>query len=425
MSSVTDSTDISTDNSEANEKLKILLADDSRIIRVAVKRILTDKFELVEAVDGEEAWSSLTTDESIDVLLTDLYMPNLDGYGLIERLRAPENPIHLRNLPVMVLSGTDDMAERERAFKCGATDYVTKPFDTNQITARVEALARQARKQREEMRSAGAKEDPGTVNPLTGLSNLAYFEHHGAKNLSFTQRHSKDLSIVLIQIDGVDNLVDQFGASVVDKLFQKLGEFVVGSVRTLETVACIAPYKLGVIAPMTNDIGVLELANRIMQKVRKTAFRNSGGEIRFTVSMGLASPRVHLLRSFSQLVDIAERRIVLAEEDGGACIIHEDRATPVADETASLPVEKAGADETEENTDPAKPVAQPLPDSSNPPSIETALWILKNNQGDQLVEHYKPILQNLIPLLEHADQSWSLGIADSIGKMRSRLELDR
>jgi len=69
----------------------------------------------------------------------------------------------------MVLSGTDDLSEKERALACGATDYVTKPFDTSQITVRVEALARQARRQREELRGTGAKDDPGTVDPITGL----------------------------------------------------------------------------------------------------------------------------------------------------------------------------------------------------------------------------------------------------------------
>ena len=422
LSSRSDSNSKSSESTEQSEKLRILLADDSRIIRVAVKRILTDKFDLIEAVDGEKAWNLLNADDTIDVLLTDLYMPELDGYGLIERLRGPENPLRLRNLPIMVLSGTDDMAERERAFKCGATDYVTKPFDSNQITARVEALARQARQQREELQSAGAKEDPGTVDPLTGLSNLAYFEHHGAKNLSFTQRHSKDLSLILIHVDDIVGLTEKHGAPVVDQLLRKLGEFVSGAVRTLETVARIAPHKFGIIAPMTNDIGVLELANRIAKKVRKTVFRNASGEIRFTVSMGLASPRVHLLRSFSQLVDIAERRLSAALESGGNCIIHEDAAAKPGEQ---LNV-KARPIKREEPKKPAKPTQQKtyaaLPDSDASPPIETALWLLKNGQADKLKPHYKSILLNLLPLLAHADECWELELKECLEGLQKRLD---
>ncbi len=421
MASVPDSKKSSTDNFNTESKLKILLVDDSKIIRVAVSRILSSQFELLEAVDGEEAWNLLSTNNSIDLLITDIEMPRLNGYGLVERLRAPENPLSLRNLPVMVLSGTDDLSEKERALACGATDYVTKPFDTSQITARVEALARQARQQREELRATGASEDPGTVDPVTGLSNLAYFEHHGAKNLSFTQRHNKELSIILISVDNIERLIDDQGREVVDQLLRKLGEFIVGAVRTLETVAHIAPYKFGIIAPMTNDIGVLELAYRIVKKVHKTVFRNSGGEIKFTVSMGLASPRVHLLKDFNQLVEIADRRLELAVKSGGDCIVHEDTiphaSTRHVESQQAEPQQLAAR----RSDGVGRGETAPLPDSSNPPPLETALWLLNNGQGEQLKEHYKPILTSLLPLLEHADKSWSLDLADSLNALRERL----
>ncbi|MEM7208058.1 MAG: response regulator [Pseudomonadota bacterium] len=422
MSSVNDSVEFSTDNTDSNQKLRLLLADDSRIVRVAVQRILADQFDLIEADDGESAWNLLTEDESIDVLLTDLHMPKLDGYELIGKIRAPENPLRLRNLPVMVLSGNDDMAERDRAIECGATDYVTKPFDTNQITARVEALARQARQQQEELRHSGAKEDTATVDPLTGLSNRAYFEHHGAKDLSFTQRHSKDLSIILIRVDNIEGLIEDVGPGVVDQLLQKLGEFLAGSVRTLETVARIAPHKFGVIAPMTNDIGVLELANRIMKKVHKTVFRNSSGEIRFTVSMGLASPRVHLIKNFEQLVDIAERRLGLAVENGGDCIVHED-ALPRKVEQEPVAAEAPPEPAAENIKKPKVDSAEPLPDSNDAPPIETALWLLQDGQGEHIRFHYKTLLTRLLPLLEHADECWSLGIDDAVVKLKDRLAL--
>jgi len=103
LASVPDSKKSSTDIFNSESKLKILLVDDSKIIRVAVSRILSGQFELLEAVDGEEAWNLLSTDHSIDLLITDIEMPRLDGYGLVERLRAAENPLQLRNLPVMVL----------------------------------------------------------------------------------------------------------------------------------------------------------------------------------------------------------------------------------------------------------------------------------------------------------------------------------
>jgi len=75
LASVPDSKKSSTDIFNSESKLKILLVDDSKIIRVAVSRILSGQFELLEAVDGEEAWNLLSTDHSIDLLITDIEMP--------------------------------------------------------------------------------------------------------------------------------------------------------------------------------------------------------------------------------------------------------------------------------------------------------------------------------------------------------------
>jgi CheY-like chemotaxis protein len=91
-----------------------LIADDSRIVRATLSKHLSDVFDFSEALDGEEAWECLLRDDSIDLLITDLIMPRLDGYGLLRRMRASRSD-HLREMPVVVVSGTDDLEERCQA----------------------------------------------------------------------------------------------------------------------------------------------------------------------------------------------------------------------------------------------------------------------------------------------------------------------
>jgi hypothetical protein len=213
-------------------------------------------------------------------------------------------------------------------------------------------------------------------------------------------------------------------------MLQKLGEFIAGAVRTLEIVARTAPHKFGIIAPMTNDIGALELANRIMTRVHKTVFRNASGEMRFTVSIGLASPRVQILKDFAQLVEIAERGLGRAIKSGGDRIVHQDTALRPAAASKKKPTDVAAPARDSDQAavtplpDSGQAAMTPLPDSGQAPSLETALWLLNNGQAEKLVEHYKPILVSLLPLLEHADQSWSLDLADKLSALRVRLELD-
>src|SRR3989344_8280653 len=75
----------------AAEKVRVLVADDSRVIRKAISKILSNEFELIESEDGEIAWEQLLTDKSIQVLVSDIEMPKLDGYSLICRIRASDS----------------------------------------------------------------------------------------------------------------------------------------------------------------------------------------------------------------------------------------------------------------------------------------------------------------------------------------------
>src|SRR5256885_6967375 len=115
-------------NNGSGTKPHVLVADDSRVIRKAVTKILGNDFELVEADDGEAAWQQIERDQRIEVLMTDIEMPKLDGYGLICRVRAADES-RLRDLPIIVITGAEDETTRERAYACGATDFITKPID--------------------------------------------------------------------------------------------------------------------------------------------------------------------------------------------------------------------------------------------------------------------------------------------------------
>ncbi|MGB6056113.1 MAG: response regulator, partial [Burkholderiaceae bacterium] len=126
---------------ELRVKPRVLIADDSRIVRATLIKHIDGLFEFREAVDGEQAWATLLADSGIRVLITDLMMPKLDGYGLLRRIRACAID-RIRELPVIVISGSDQLEERERARAAGATDLITKGVATAQLLSRLDALAR-------------------------------------------------------------------------------------------------------------------------------------------------------------------------------------------------------------------------------------------------------------------------------------------
>src|SRR4030066_135784 len=120
---------------------RVLVADDSRVIRMAIKKILGADYDLVEVEDGESAWDRIRADSEIQALVTDIEMPNVDGYELICRIRGAEET-RLRELPVIVITGAEDEETKQRAFACGATGFIIKPIAAIQLKARVQAYIR-------------------------------------------------------------------------------------------------------------------------------------------------------------------------------------------------------------------------------------------------------------------------------------------
>ncbi|HYD81011.1 MAG TPA: response regulator [Paucimonas sp.] len=122
-------------------KPRVLIADDSRIVRATLIKHIEGMFDFKEALDGEQAWETLLLDPTIRVVITDLTMPKLDGYGLLQRIRNSK-VARIRNIPVIVVSGSDEQEERDRAKAAGANDLITKGIGTAQLLSRLDVLSK-------------------------------------------------------------------------------------------------------------------------------------------------------------------------------------------------------------------------------------------------------------------------------------------
>ena len=91
----------------AAEKPRVLVVDDSRLMRKAIHKFIQGEFEATEAEDGEKGWEMLVGDDQIQVVIADVLMPRLDGYALICRIRAADEA-RIRDVPVIVITGAED-----------------------------------------------------------------------------------------------------------------------------------------------------------------------------------------------------------------------------------------------------------------------------------------------------------------------------
>jgi PAS domain S-box-containing protein len=128
-----------------NPSARILLADDNADMRAYVRRLLAENYEVETVADGEAALAAARA-QPPDLVLSDIMMPRLDGFGLLRELRADERTA---TIPIILLSARAGEEARLAGLEAGADDYLTKPFSARELLARVESNLKLQRSRRE------------------------------------------------------------------------------------------------------------------------------------------------------------------------------------------------------------------------------------------------------------------------------------
>jgi CheY-like chemotaxis protein len=154
----------------SDNKPYVLVADDSRVVRRTIVKYLAPYFNLVEAEHGAHAWNLLRQDSRIEMIITDIQMPEMDGYTFICKVRA-EDDAGLRDIPIVVITSAEDEITRERAYACGANDFVLKPFSNKDLLECTKAQLSDYREAVERVETK-AQPVPETVMPNADAASL-------------------------------------------------------------------------------------------------------------------------------------------------------------------------------------------------------------------------------------------------------------
>jgi two-component system chemotaxis response regulator CheY len=129
---------IQTETDTTDMAKRILTIDDSKTMRDMLMLTLSDAgYDVLQAVDGQDGIEVLG-DRKVDVVITDINMPKMDGYAVIRNLRA--NPIH-KSTPILVLTTESDTEKKNLARDAGATGWMVKPFDPDQLVATIRKVS--------------------------------------------------------------------------------------------------------------------------------------------------------------------------------------------------------------------------------------------------------------------------------------------
>jgi len=365
--------DISTPDpfAEASDfKPLILIVDDSPTIRLSLSRALQDEFATVEAVDGEQAWEFLSSDSRIEVVITDMSMPRLDGIGLVKRMRDSV-VMRIRNMPVIMVTGDDDAAARESSFMAGANDFVAKTSDRIELLARLRAHRKLAVTLRELEESQRELREQANTDPLTRLANRRFFTQIANKELSLMRRQKEYFAVLMMDLDHFKYTNDTFGHAAGDYVLKQVAQVLSSNVREEDTLARVGGEEFVVSSPYTNRLAAIVLAERLRKAVESLEIQFEGNTIPVTISIGIA----------------------MQPQDGDAL----DTLLAAADErlyTAKNAGRNRFCAASKQQDDQAVDVDMVCP------KLDEAITMIKHGNLQRLMPHMPKLLEDLIPLFE-------------------------
>lgn len=357
-------------------KARILAVDDSRVMRRAISKILGTDYDVVEVENGEDAWTMLLNDDTIQIVFSDLSMPFLDGFGLLDRMRQADDP-RLNETPVIIITGKDDDEDtKKEALDKGASDFITKPFDSIQLLARAKSHITFKQTTTKLTETSDKLERQATIDETTGLGGQRYFCKVGEETLSYSIRHGGQFIIFRMDIDNFNNLFIKYGKKVMDAMLQLIGEKFTGLVRQEDTIARTGVSKFGLILKETALDDAKMLAERIRHEIQAMSFSipESSTTLSLTISAGLYEPAIPTNQkseiTFTRLIAETEKYLAKAVAAGGNKIVcHSIRG--------DIKIEKPPADI----------------------NIVELLEKLKENKPEELMPQIDSIIYHITPLI--------------------------
>ena len=364
-------------------KPRMLIADDSRIVRATLMKHVQGLFEFREATDGEQAWEALLIDPHIRLLITDLSMPKLDGYGLLLRIRNSKIT-RIRDMPVVVVSGNDEAGERERVIAAGATDLISKGIETTQLISRLDILSNLVETQRDFEQSLEALVRLNPTADKRVLSSPAQLHADGLGMLKSTLGRGRNFVLLSVAIGMRHLALDGISATPPMLVVDAIGQLLQRTIRQSDRVAQTGPAEFCLVTGSINFSAAHNFANRICRAIA-SANLTSRGAMHFIASCGVASLEGNGLaitpdaNGLATLLALAQRRARLGMLHARTGVIDEKQEAQLLHGENSLP-------ELE---------AMPLPIDL----ATLAQWIKQGNQA-QVLEYMATMSVELQPLID-------------------------
>ncbi len=259
--------------------MRILIVDDSpHHQNMMVYELNKLGYSTSLALNGADAIAAVAA-ERFDVVMADIKLKDMTGLELCWHLRTAQGLRHLYLILMIPGSMTDQFHELVEA---GADEFLRKPLDWKWTAARLLAASRVVAMQRDLERLA-------TTDALTGALNRRRFLERGAEEFTRSRRYERPLSVVMLDIDHFKRVNDTHGHATGDEAIRMTVRCCKSSLRACDIIGRLGGEEFAVVMPETPPVNAFTAAQRVRELIAATGTPlESGGELRLTVSIGLA-----------------------------------------------------------------------------------------------------------------------------------------
>jgi len=311
----------------------ILIVDDTPAdLRLLADMLAEQGYRVRTAPDGSLALKSAQAIPP-DLILLDIKMPDMNGYEVCEQLKADPRT---HDIPIIFISVLDQTEDKVKAFTFGGVDYITKPFQGEEVLVRVEthltlhmlqhqlaAANVELQESNDRLKSeiekriqAEAKlQELAITDSLTELYNRRYFFELAEQEINRTQRYQHDLAAMMIDLDHFKQINDQYGHLVGDYVLQTVARCLCESIRETDILGRYGGEEFVVLLPETSLSDGQEIAERLCQTVSANQIATGEHTLSITTSIGIASLEEDDI-TIDILIDRADQALFTAKQAG-------------------------------------------------------------------------------------------------------------
>lgn len=293
----------------------VLIIDDSQAVRERIIKTL-ESFNFAaryyEAEDGLEGFKKLLA-SPMDIILCDLEMPRIDGFKFLNMLKSRPD---LQDVPVIILTGMNDRDLKIKGLGQGAIDYIIKPFDPEELVARVKVHLKIKHLQDDLKRSNELLLELSNTDHLTRLFNRRYLMEALDKEVQRTIRKSGSMSLIIMDIDHFKLVNDTYGHQQGDVVLQKVALHLQKELRGYDIAARYGGEEFIAVLPDAKLNEAIFVAERIRLSIQGAKFEGALSDLAITVSLGVAAFPELGCATVDGFIKLADDALYRAKDNG-------------------------------------------------------------------------------------------------------------